>query len=117
MKYTLMQNEQCGICWDLEFDKQGDKTHEKLNRNSHNFAPLDYCVKCREPKYDPHGFQTHPDETHFMQNQNISISHKFISGIETKYQKKKKRQRHTYAYMGIIITNIVIIGSMLNLFF
>ena len=91
MNFTLMQNQQCGKCWNLEFDRQGSKTHEKLDEYSHNFVPLDYCIKCRKPKYDSHGFQTHPDEIHdLMQNQNINTPHKFISGIETKDQKKRK---------------------------
>jgi hypothetical protein len=112
-----MENEQCGICWNLEFDKQGDKTHRKLNKYSHNFVPLDYCIKCRKPKYDSRGFQTHPDKIHnFVHNQNISISHEFISGIETKYQEKKKRQRHVFAYIGIMIT-VATIVSVSNLFF
>jgi hypothetical protein len=64
------------------------------------------------------GFQTHQDKIHnFVQNQNISISHKFVSGIETEYQEKKKRQRYVFAYIGIIITEVAIIVSVLNLFF
>jgi len=82
-----MQNEQCGICWDLEFDKQGNKTHEELNKYLHDFITLDYCVKCRGPKFDQYGFQTHLDDYHdFMTTQNTGIAHKFISGIEAKYQ-------------------------------
>ena len=118
MNCTLMQNEQCGKCWNLEFDKLGFKTHEELNKYPHSFVPLDYCIKCRKPKYDSYGFQTHPDEIrNLIPNQNINTSHKFISGIETKYQENKKRQKHVFAYIGITITDIVIITSMLNLFF
>jgi hypothetical protein len=113
-----MENEQCGICWNLEFDKQGDKTHKKLNKYSHNFVPLDYCIKCLRPKYDSYGFQTHLDKIHnFVQNQNISISHKFISGVESKYQEKKRRRKHVFSCIGFMITNVIILANVLNLFF
>ncbi len=118
VNYTLMQNEQCGICWNLEFDKQGDKTHEDLYNHAHSFVPLDYCIKCREPKYDQCGFQTHPENTRdFMQNQNIGMPHKFISGIETKYQEKRKKKRHFLIYIGLVLMGVTAITSVSNLFF
>ena len=113
-----MQNEQCGKCWNLEFDKQGDKTHEESNKYWHSFVPLDYCIKCQKSKYDSYGFQTHSEKTHsFMQNQNIGTSHKFISGIKSKFQEKKKKQRPVFANIGIMTTEIIIIVGVLNLFF
>jgi hypothetical protein len=112
-----MQNEQCGICWDLKFDKQGDKTHEEYKDYSHNFVPLDHCVKCKEPKYDLNGFQTHPNETHdFTKIHNNAKSHKFISGNLTKYQEKQKRKKIVSTYIGITFITVGI-TSLSILFF
>ena len=112
-----MENEQCGICWNLKFDKQGGYTHIDL-KNFHNFVSLDYCLKCREPKYDHHGFQTHPNElNNFFSTQSIEISHNFISGIEAKHRKEQKRHRHFFTYIGIASATIALITGISNLFF
>jgi len=115
--HTLMQNEQCGICWNLEFDKQGDKTHKALSKNSHNFVPLDYCLKCREPKFDSHGYQTHPGETRdFMHTQQITKSHGFISGMKAMDQGKQKRQNRVFTYIGIASIGLGAVSGAITLF-
>ena len=43
----LMPNEQCGLCWDLEFYKKGNKTHEGFRKHNHDFVKFDYFI-CAE---------------------------------------------------------------------
>ena len=112
-----MQNEQCGICWNLKFDKQGEKTHTDQN-NFHNFVSLDYCIKCREPEYDQFGLATHQDKKYdFIQSPTSSISHEFISGIETKSVEKKRKKRSVFSWIGIVSFGIGLTVSLSNLFF
>jgi hypothetical protein len=111
-----MQNEQCGICWNLKFDKQGEQTHSDL-KNFHNFVSLDYCVKCKEPKYNQEGVQTHCDEIFdVIFKQRSRISHKFISGIETEYQEKQRKKKHVFTFIGIISIGVILTTSLSNLF-
>ncbi len=118
MIVTILENEQCGICWNLKFDKQGDKTHGDLNKNSHNFVPLDYCVKCSEPKYTQFGFQTHTDEINgLMQMQTMVISHRFISGIEANFQEEKRKKRNVFTFIGMASMGAALIVSISNLIF
>jgi len=96
-----MQNEQCGLCWDLKFDKQGNKTHELNHR--HDFIPLDYCEKCQEPKYDQYGLPTHPYNVHnFQEAQRMGLSHKFNSILEAKTKAKRRKHRTILAFIGVI---------------
>lgn len=89
--YALLQNNQCGLCWDLEFDKQGKKTHEDGKRHYHDFVLLDYCIQCKAPKFDQYGFQTHTTEIDkIIKIHNNRKNHKFISRIESQYRKKRK---------------------------
>jgi hypothetical protein len=112
-----MQNEQCGICWDLKFDKQGKQTHDDLN-NFHSFVSLDYCVKCKEPKYNQWGFQTHSFGVNDLKIIQISsIAHEFISGIEAEYPEKQRKNKHVFAFIGIISVRLTITASLSNLLF
>jgi hypothetical protein len=91
--YILLENNQCGLCWDLEFDKQGKKTHEDLSKHYHDFVPLDYCIQCKTPKFDQYGFQTHTAEIDKIAKiQNNGKDHKFISGMESQYRKQRKNR-------------------------
>jgi len=88
-----------------------------MNKSSHGFVPLDYCVKCREPEYDPHGYQTHPVGAHdFMHPQKITKSHKFISGIRAKRQVEKKRQKRVFTYIGVALMGTAAIAVVSTLF-
>lgn len=107
-----MQNEQCGICWNLKFDKQGKYTHKGIT-NFHNFVSLDYCLKCKEPKYDQWGLQTHQDEIHdFLFAQNSKISHEFISGIQAENQEKQKKKKNVITFVGIISLGVILTTSL-----
>jgi len=112
-----MENEQCGICWNLKYDKQGDHTHRDRT-NFHEFVSLDFCVKCNKPKYDQSGFQTHYNEIcDFIPFGNSRISHKFISGIQAKYQEKQRRKKNIFTAIGIVSLGAVLTVSLSNLFF
>lgn len=112
-----MQNEQCGICWNLKFDRQGQQTHSDL-KNIHNFVSLDYCVKCKEPKYNQRGGPTHSDETYdVLLTSSSRISHNFISGIEAENQDKQKKKKNIFAFIGIISLGVIMSASLSNLFF
>ena len=112
-----MENEQCGICWNLKYDKKGQKTHRDLNVNSHTFVAMDYCVKCKKPEYNQFGIQTHPDEKHdFHQDKNSEKPHNFVSGIKTEFQEKKRRKRTGFAFF-LVSVGTAIFGSILSLFF
>jgi len=111
-----LQNEQCGLCWDLEFDKLGKKTHEDITKHYHDFVPLDYCNLCKEPKFDQYGFQTHTPEICAIEEiQKKRKDHKFISGIETKYNQKKKKR--IFKYLGICLIGVVSTFGTMNLIF
>ena len=84
-----MRNEQCGICWDLKFDKQGKTTHGILH--SHDFLPLDFCIKCRQPKFDHQGFLTHPS-VYDIRDSKIETHHEFVSAINNKINSQKKKK-------------------------
>lgn len=97
----LLQNEQCGLCWDLEFDKQGKRTHKNTTKHYHDFVLLDYCIYCKEPKFDQYGFQTHTAEVDaLLEIQNTRKNHKFISGIEAQKNQKKKMKK-LVKYFGL----------------
>lgn len=106
-----MQNEQCGICWDLKYDKQGRHTHGILN--SHDFAPFDFCLKCKQPKFDHDGFLTHPS-IYDLKDFNLQNYHEFESAIASKTN--AKRRKLSFAISGI--TAIVISANigLMNLF-
>ena len=112
-----MQNKQCGLCWDLEFDKQGKKTHEDLSRHYHDFVPFDYCIQCKAPKFDQYGFQTHTAEIdELIKIQNNGKDHKFISGIESQYRKKRK-QKWVIRFVGAGSIGIISTVGVFNLIF
>lgn len=112
-----MENEQCGICWNLKYNKQGEKTHSDRNENFHNFVSMDYCVKCKKPEYNQFGIQTHPEEKNdFSKNKSLEKSHKFISGIQTEYQENKRRKRNVFLFF-LVSAGTGISGSLLSLFF
>jgi hypothetical protein len=112
-----MPNEQCGLCWDLEFDKKGNKTHEDFRKHHHDFVKFDYCLQCREPKFDQYGFQTHTAEIDEMLDiQKAGKDHNFISGIETK-RKKQKLKYHFLEFFGFGIIGVFSTIGILNLFF
>jgi len=94
-----MSNEQCGMCWDLKFDKNGNQTH---GLKHHDFIPLDYCAKCGKPQYDQYGQLTHPYVVHdFSQVQIIGLPHKFISTIKERTKGKKQKHRKFLAFIGM----------------
>jgi len=116
-----MQNEQCGLCWDLKFDRYGTRTHD-LKRTSdfipHNFTPLDYCVRCRKPEYDPHGLPTHPYIAHnFQESQKYGLSHKFNSASEDKTKTKRQKRRIILACFGVSSVGITTVFNFSSLLF
>lgn len=111
-----MQNEQCGLCWDLKFDNRGNKTHDL--KHLHVFTPFDYCAKCRESKYDSYGIPTHPKNKHdFLDTQHTQTNHKFVSGIKAMDQEKKRKQRNVLVYIGIVSFCVSTIVTLPNFFF
>ena len=114
-KDQLLQNEQCGICWELKTDKHGKHTHGMLH--SHDFTPFDYCIKCKKPKFDHHGFLTHPSKYDLSGEQNVILDHEFSSAIKLKENSKKKKRRIILALTGTITLVIAPIVNVLNLFF
>ena len=111
-----MQNEQCGFCWDLKFDNRGKETHDQ--KYPHDFIPIDYCEKCREPKYDSYRIQTHPENIRdFLKTSNMRINHEFNSGINAKSQEKKKRQKNILVYFVIVSSGVTAILNISNMFF
>jgi len=106
-----MQNEQCGICWDLKFDKQGKNTHGILN--SHDFSPFDFCQKCRQPKFDHDGFLTHPS-IYDLNDLHLQDYHEFESTILAKTNSKKRKI--SFAISGITAIVISANASLMNLF-
>ena len=109
-----MQNEQCGKCWNLKFDRTGEKTHNQ-NKNSHNFVPLDYCEKCLVLEFDQNGIPTHINKDDKLQINGKKITHKFTSANARKVQ-KKKRKRIVFRLIGGSLIAIVSIASISNLF-
>ena len=109
-----MPNEKCGLCWDLEFDKKGNKTHEGFRKHYHDFVKFDYCLQCKEPKFDQDGFQTHTAEIdELLDIQNTGKDHKFISGVEAQQRLKQKIQ---YRFFGLCVVGIFS-TMVFNLFF
>lgn len=106
-----MQNEQCGICWDLKYDKQGKHTHGILN--SHDFSPFDFCLKCKQPKFDHDGFLTHPS-IYDLTDSHKQNHHEFESAIEAK--STSGRKKITFAISGITTVVISANVSLMNLF-
>ena len=107
-----MQNEQCGICWDLKYDKQGRKTHGVLN--SHDFSPFDFCVKCKEPKFDHQGFVTHRSE--FDLEHSDSTHHAFVSSIKAK-KISQKRKTVVFTIGGIASICATANTNLMNIFY
>ena len=105
-----MQNEQCGICWDLKYDKQGKQTHGILS--SHDFSPFDFCLKCRKPKFDHEGFLTHPS-IYDLNDSHLQDHHEFISLIGAKTNSGRKKA--TYALSGITALVISANVNLMNL--
>lgn len=105
-----MQNEQCGICWDLKYDKQGKHTHGILN--SHDFSPFDFCQKCRQPKFDHDGFLTHPS-IYDLNDLHLEGRHEFVSAIAAK---TNTRRKITLVISGITAFTISVNISLMNLF-
>ncbi|MDH3678163.1 MAG: hypothetical protein OEQ12_07680 [Nitrosopumilus sp.] len=109
-----MQNEQCGKCWDFEFDKKGNKTHD-LRKDYHNFVPLDFCILCKETKFDQYGFQTHTTKTHIISEiQKMEKDHKFVSGIETQYRNKRRR-KNRFLVCFVVFVGVSITAGLVNL--
>ena len=106
-----MQNEQCGICWDLKYDKQGNHTHGTLN--SHDFSPFDFCLKCRQPKFDHDGFLTHPS-IYDLDHLNLENHHEFVSSFTRKINSRRKKM--TLVVCGIVAIAISANVSLMNLF-
>lgn len=107
-----MQNEQCGICWDLKYDKQGKSTHGVLH--PHDFSPIDFCIKCRKPKFDNRGFLTHPSEYDLEDSE--STHHPFISSFHAKNNSQKKK-KIIFALGGITSVIATANTSLMNLFY
>ena len=107
-----MQNEQCGICWKLKFDRNGKRTHGISD--SHDFTPFDYCTKCKKPKFDHDGFVTHPSKYDFSQKQSLVIDHEFSSAANTKEISRKKKQKIIVAVTGAITLVVSPIVNFLN---
>lgn len=111
-----MENEQCGVCWDLKFDNRGQETHDQ--KSPHDFIPIDYCTKCREPKYDPHGIQTHTENIHdFFKPTNKIINHKFKSRIFAKSQEKEAKQKNILFYFVLVSTGITAVLNIPKIIF
>ncbi|MBA4453971.1 MAG: hypothetical protein ACO2Y5_06140 [Nitrosopumilaceae archaeon] len=107
-----MQNEQCGICWDLKYDKQGKSTHGVLH--PHDFSPIDFCAKCKEPKFDHQGFLTHRSE--FDLNTSTSKHHVFVSSTNA-INNSQKRKKLVFALGGIASTIATANTNLMNLFY
>lgn len=107
-----MQNEQCGICWDLKYDKEGRETHGALH--PHDFSPFDFCVKCKEPKFDHQGFLTHPNE--FDLEYSFFTHHAFVSSI-TQKNNSQKRKKLVFALAGIASIVATANTNLMNLFY
>ena len=106
-----MQNEQCGICWELKYDKQGRETHGVLHQ--HDFSPFDFCAKCKEPKFDHQGFLTHPSE---FDLKNSTLHHLFVSSIYTK-NNSLKRKKLIFTLGGVASIIATANTSLMNLFY
>lgn len=107
-----MQNEQCGICWDLKLDKKGRQTHGLLH--SHDFTPFDYCTKCKKPKFDNDGFLTHPNRYELTTEESLLLDHEFFSARYAKEMSKRKRRKTIIAISGTVTVVIAPIVNVLQ---
>ena len=114
-KYQLLQNEQCGICWKLKVDKYGKQTHGLMH--SHDFTPFDFCIKCKQPKFDHQGFLTHPSQYDLLGEQSVILDHEFSSSINTIEMSRKKKRRIILAVTGTTFLVIAPVVNVINLFF
>lgn len=110
-----MQNEQCGICWNLKLDKNGKHTHDQMY--SHDFTPFDYCIKCNKPKFDHQGFLTHPSKYDLTDQQSAILDHEFFSAINSKHLARKKRRKIVLVVSGTISLVIAPAVNVLHFFF
>ncbi len=111
-----MQNEQCGFCWDLKFDNQGNDTHDL--KYLHDFTPIDYCTICSKSKYDTNGIPTHPEgKSNFSDSQNNQITHKFVSGINTKHDETNRKKKNVLFYIVLTSGCAALIYNMMNIIF
>ena len=116
-RLSLMENEQCGICWNLKFDKEGNQTHVP-NNQPHDFVPLDYCLKCQNPKYDQYGFPTHPKNAQDREmGTGSQKDHMFVSGIEEQYQRKQRKQKLKLIFTSLGVAGITTLIGFSGLFF
>ncbi len=108
-----MSNEQCGICWELKYDNQGNHTHGPLH--PHDFSPFDFCLNCKEPKFDNHGFLTHPSIYDVDSTKPPSCSN-FVSSIHAK-DNSQKRKKIIFAFTGISSVVATVNSSLMSLFY
>ncbi|MGD8708374.1 MAG: hypothetical protein PVI88_06790, partial [Nitrosopumilaceae archaeon] len=94
-----------------KYDKQGKHTHGVLN--SHDFAPFDFCLKCKQPKFDHGGFLTHPS-IYDLNDSHLQDHHEFESAIAAKTN--SKRRKISFAISGITAIVISANVSLTNLF-
>lgn len=106
-----MQNEQCGICQELEFDKTENKTHTDQKKYEHDFVPLDWCAKCDEPQYDSDGIETHPSK--YFPNEMSFADHDFVSRTEAEHHENREKRKETATYVGV---GVAAIASVLSFF-
>ena len=96
-----MENEQCGLCWDLKYDNRGKATHVS-GYHPHDFVPFDFCLKCKKPQYDQFGIPTHFIDIDLSKDQEKKNSHKFCSALKRKSKEKTRRKRIAIALIGVI---------------
>ena len=110
-----MENEQCGLCWNLKFDNRGKATHGSEN-HPHDFIPFDFCLTCRRPQYDQFGIPTHDEKIKNLKDNPGGNTHNFCSAIKKKSQEKKRTKKIGIAVITIIFSSITSLG-LFNLFF
>ena len=106
-----MRNEQCGICWNLKFDKLGRQTHGVLHY--HDFSPFEFCLVCKEPKFDQEGFLTHRS-VFDLNDSALDDFHEFVSEA---YSKTTWRRKVALAMTGIVSVIAAANTGIMNLFY
>ncbi|MEJ2259042.1 MAG: hypothetical protein P8X78_00750 [Nitrosopumilaceae archaeon] len=94
----------------MKYDKQGKHTHGILN--SHDFSPFDFCLKCRQPKFDHDGFLTHPS-IYDLNDLHLEDPHEFVSAIAAT---TNTRRKIAFVISGITAFAISANISLMNFF-
>lgn len=100
----------------MKFDNRGNNTHDQ--KQTRDFTTLDYCVRCKEPKFDSYGNKTHAqNDSDFLNFPNIRKNHKFISGINAKNNEKKRKQKNIPLYIILTSGCTTVIFNLPNIIF